>query len=142
MKDKMCRPASLRLIHNMEKIFYKNTLIAIRLKTFRPGSNPVTDAKECLQVMAIKRRPGEAVPPHWHVPRKRITSRAQECLVIRRGKIKVSLFGPDKKFFKYLYLKTGQALVVLAGGHGVEYLEPTEIIELKNGPFRDDKQLI
>lgn len=126
----------------MEKIFYKNILIAIRLKAFRHGSNPITEAGEPLQVMAIKRRAGEAVPPHWHVPKKRITSRAQECLVIRKGKIKVSLFGPDQKLFKHLYLKTGQALVVLRGGHGVEYLEPTEIIELKNGPFVDDKQFI
>lgn len=126
----------------MEKIFYKKTLIAIRLTVFQHGSNPVTAAGEPLQVMAIKRRAGEVVAPHWHVPKKRITSRAQECLVIRKGKIKVSLFGPDHKLFKRLYLKTGQALVVLGGGHGVEYLEPTEIIELKNGPFINDKQLI
>lgn len=124
----------------MEKIFYKKKLIAIRLKDFKPGSNPVTSPKEFLQVMTIKRRKGESVPPHWHAPRKRIASRTQECLVVRKGKIKVSLYAADKKVFKSLRLNKGQALIILGGGHGVEYLEPTEIIELKNGPFIDDKK--
>ena len=126
----------------MEKFFYKNVLIGIRIKAFRNGSNPATDAKEPLQVLMSKHKKKHSVKAHIHSPHKRIIWRIQECLMMKKGKIKVDFYTPDKKYFKSIYLKQGEALILAAGGHGVTFLEDSEIIEVKSGPFQEDKIFI
>lgn len=126
----------------MEKIIHKNVLIAIRVKKFKKGSVPLTDPTESLQLIAYKHREGKYTKPHIHKPKKRVTSKLQECLVVIKGKIKVDLYTPDKKFFKYIYLSAGEAVMLTNGGHGVHVLKDSEIIEIKNGPFIEDKVMI
>lgn len=126
----------------MEKIIYKNTILAIRVKKFKKGSVPLTDPTEPLQLIAYKHREGKYTKAHIHKPRKRVTQKLQECLVVIKGKIKVDLYAPDKKFFKYIYLSAGEAVMLMNGGHGVHVLKDSEIIEIKNGPFSEDKLLI
>ena len=117
-------------------------MIAIRFKRFKSGPMPITDPKEPLQLVAFKHPKGKYTKGHFHKPRKRVTQRLQECLVMIKGKIKIDLFGSDKKFFKSLYLSTGEAVILMNGGHGVHVLKDSEIIEVKNGPFVEDKVLI
>ena len=126
----------------MEKISYKETLIAICIRSFAHGSNPVTDATDSLQVMTLKRGKGEEVKAHFHAPKHRETERVQECLLVRKGSVEVDLFGNDNVLFRTLLVSVGEALLLLSGGHAVRYLEDTEIIEVKNGPYIPDKELI
>lgn len=126
----------------MEKIIYKNTLLAIRFKEFKDGAIPLTDPSEPLQLLVHKRPKGKHTPAHLHLPKKRVTQRLQECLVVMKGKIRVELYGPDKKFFKNIFLSPGEVLLLIAGGHAVHLVKDSEIVEIKNGPFIDDKELI
>lgn len=126
----------------MEKIIYKDTLIAIRFKKFKEGAIPLTDPREPLQLLVHKRSAGKHTQAHYHVPKKRTTEKLQECLVVMKGKIKIDLYGPDKKFFKYLFLSVGEVIILMNGGHAVHLIKDSEIIEIKNGPFVDDKVLI
>lgn len=126
----------------MEKISHKNVLIAIRVKKLKKGSVPLTDPTESLQLIAYKHRKGKYTKPHIHKPKKRVTRKLQECLVVIKGKIKVDLYTPDKKFFKYIYLSAGEAVMLINGGHGVHVLKDSEIFEIKNGPFIEDKVMI
>lgn len=126
----------------MEKIIYNNTLLAIRVKRFKNGAVPLTDPHEALQVLTHKRRSGKYTKAHIHTPKKRVTGKLQECLVMVKGKIKIDLYTPDKKFFKSIYVSTGQAVIFMNGGHAVHLLKDSEIIEVKNGPFVEDKVLI
>ncbi len=126
----------------MEKIVYKNTLIAIRIKKLKNGAIPLTNPLEPLQVLAHKRGVGKHTKAHTHTPKKRVTQRLQECLVVLKGKIKIDLYAPDKKFFKSIYVSAGQTVILMSGGHAVHILKDSEIIEVKNGPFVQDKVLI
>ncbi len=126
----------------MEKIFYKNTLIAVRFKKFKNGAIPLTDPLEPIQVLVHKRQKGKSTKAHMHAPKKRVTQKLQECLVVMKGKIKIDLYGPDKKLFKSIYLAIGQVLIFMNGGHAVHLLEDSEIVEVKNGPFVEDKILL
>ncbi len=126
----------------MEKIFYKNTLIGIRLSVFPKGSIAHTDAKEALGLLTLVHPKGTSLRAHVHTPQKRITKTLQECFIVIRGKVRIDLYGPDKKFFKYIILQTGQAFLALAGGHGFHFLKDSALIELKNGPFKEDKVFI
>lgn len=126
----------------VEKITYNNTILAIQLKKFQDGIVPLTDSLEPLQVLTHKRQNGSYTKAHFHNTKIRRTEKTQECLVVIKGKIKVDLYTPDKKLFKYIYLSTGEAIILMNGGHGVHILEDSEIIEIKNGPFVEDKILI
>ncbi len=126
----------------MEKIFYKNVLIGLRLSAMPSGSVPHTDGKQSLELLTLKYPRGSYLKAHRHLPRKRITNHLQECFIVRKGRVRLDLYGPDKKFFKYIYLKAGELFIALAGGHGFHIMEDAEMIELKNGPFKNDKDFI
>lgn len=126
----------------MEKIVYNNNLIALRIKKLKSGVNSPSDPNESLQIVTHKRLSGEYTKAHIHSPKKRTTETLQECLVVIKGKIKIDFYGSDKKYFKSIYLSPGEAVVFISGGHGVHILKDSEIFEIKNGPFINDKILI
>ncbi len=126
----------------MEKISHKKTLIAIRVKRLKNGAIPLTESGEPLQVLSHKRKAGKKTPAHFHLPKRRVTQTLQECLVIIKGRIKVDLYGTHKKKIKSIYLTNGDIVIFMGGGHAVHILEDTEFIEVKNGPFVEDKVLI
>ena len=126
----------------MEKIFYNNTLIAIRIKKFKKGAVPLTDPLEPLQVLVHKGQKGKYTKAHIHTPKERITQKLQECLVVLKGKIKIDLYSLDKKFFKSISLSPNEIVIFMNGGHAVHLLKNSEIVEVKNGPFIEDKVLL
>lgn len=126
----------------MEKIYYRKILVGIRIKKIKNGSNPITDPKEALQLVTLKHPMGTLLKAHLHIPKKRVTQRLQECLVVRKGKVKVELYTTEKKYFKSILLNQGEAFVLLNGGYSLRMMKDSEIIELKNGPFKEDKELI
>lgn len=126
----------------MEKIIYDNNIIAIRIKKFKNGITPITDPKEALQLVLHKRSSNTYTKPHTHSPKRRITEKLQECLVVISGRIKIDLYSPNKKHFKSIYLSAGQAIIFMYGGHGVHTLKGSEFMEIKNGPFVEDKIFI
>lgn len=126
----------------MEKISHKNILIAVRVKRLKNGAIPLTEAGEPLQVLAHKRKAGKITPAHFHLPKRRVTQTLQECLIMIKGRIKVDLYGIHKKKIKSLYLSAGDIVIFMGGGHAVHILEDTELIEVKNGPFIEDKVML
>lgn len=127
----------------MEKIYYENVLVGIRIREIKKeGSIPVTDAKEALQLVTLKHPKGTFLKAHLHIPQKRVTQRLQESLVVRKGRIKVELYTTQKKYFKSILLKPGEVFILLNGGYSLRMMQDSEIIELKNGPFKEDKELI
>ena len=126
----------------MEKITHNNVLIAIKINKIKNGVMSPTDPGEPLQIVTHKRSAGEITKPHAHAQKKRTTETLQECLVVIKGKIKIDFYGANKKFFKSIYLSSGETIIFISGGHGVHILEDSEIVEIKNGPFIEDKILI
>jgi len=126
----------------MDKIFYKKKLVGIKISKMLSGTSPVTEGKEPFQALTLKHPKGKYLLAHTHRPRKRITTRLQECLVVRKGKVKIDLYGPDDKKFKHIYLKAGEAFLLVNGGYGIHVVQDAEMMEFKNGPFIEDKVLI
>lgn len=126
----------------MEKFYYKKILIGIRISKFPKGSVPQTDPKEPVGILTFNHPKGSHFPAHYHKPVKRITPRLEESFIVRKGKIKINLYSPDKKYFKSIYLKSGQAFLTINGGHEITVLENCEMFEIKNGPYKNDKVFI
>jgi len=126
----------------MEKFYYKKILIGIRISKFLRGSTPQTDLEEPVGILTFKHPKGSHFQPHIHKPVKRITPHLEECFIVRKGRIKINLYGPDKRYFKSIYLKAGQAFLTVKGGHEITVLEDCEMFEIKNGPYKNDKVFI
>ena len=126
----------------MKKIVYKKKLIGILLRTIPTGSVPITDGHEPLQLVTLRHPKGAYLKAHMHMPKKRVTKSLQESLIVKKGKIKLDLYGQDKKKFKTIQLKQGELFILMSGGYGIHILKNSELIEVKNGPFVEDKILI
>jgi len=126
----------------MDSIYYKKTLVGIRIKKMGKGTVPVTPPQEPLQMLTLKHPKGKYLLAHMHAPKKRTTTRLQECLVVKKGRIKIDLYSPDKKLFKKIFLNAGEAFILMNGGYGIHVIRDAEMMELKNGPFKEDKVLL
>ena len=116
--------------------------MAVKFTKIHKGSNPLTDPNQPLQLVTLKHPRGSYLKAHMHKPQKRITRSLQECLIVKKGKIRLDLYSPTKILFKNTYLIEGQALILLTGGYGIHLVEDSELFEIKNGPFIVDKILI
>jgi len=126
----------------MENITHKNKVVGILVRKISAGSIPVTDGVEPLQVVTLKHPSGKYLVAHTHAPKKRTTNKLQECLLVKKGKVRLDLYGPDKKMFKKITIKEGDLFILQNGGFGIHLLDDSELVEVKNGPFIEDKVLL
>ena len=92
------------------------------------------------QQLAYMNRPeGYVIPPHVHNPVKRDVVWTQEVLFIKSGKVRVDFYTDGRHYLESRVVSTGDVILLAAGGHGFEMLEPTEMIEVKQGPYCGDQ---
>tara|TARA_B110000014_G_C19908001_1_gene469812 strand:- start:137 stop:532 length:396 start_codon:yes stop_codon:yes gene_type:complete len=97
-----------------------------------------TENNSNFQVGYMNRNTDYEVKPHYHTKQTRIINTTSEVLLIKNGKINVDFFDSNKKILEKKILNTGDIIVFLEGGHGVQFLEKTEIIEIKQGPYMEE----
>ncbi len=107
-------------------------------------TKPLTHAKEHLQLLTIKHPKGTRLDPHYHNSSNLTIKYVQECLFLRKGKVRLDIHGPRPafEFIKYIYLNPGDAFIILNGGYGITMIKDSELFEAKSGPFHDDKAVI
>lgn len=121
---------------------YKKSLIGIKISDMAEGSIPITSPDQPLQIVTLKHKKSVYLKAHTHMPKERQTKHLQECLFVKRGKIKIDLYTTSKKYFQSLFLKEGQIFLLIEGGYGIHIIQDCEMFEFKNGPFVEDKELI
>jgi mannose-6-phosphate isomerase-like protein (cupin superfamily) len=118
-------------------IQHNNKVLAIIIgKDFKKEGIEFFTPDDFSQQLAYMNRPhGYVIPPHVHniVPRE--VTLTQEVLFIRNGKVRVDFYDDDKNYLESIIVSTGDVILLAAGGHGFEMLEPTEMIEVKQGPY-------
>ncbi len=88
------------------------------------------------QQLAYMNRPqGYVIPPHVHNPVAREVQFTKEVLFIKSGRVRVDFYDDDRVYLESRILVQGDVLLLAYGGHGFEMLEPTEMIEVKQGPY-------
>jgi hypothetical protein len=87
------------------------------------------------QIGLMTRPTGHVVPAHVHNTIERTIFQTQEVLVIRKGSCKVTLYDSKLKVASEIILSSGDTILLASGGHQIEMLEETEILEVKQGPY-------
>jgi mannose-6-phosphate isomerase-like protein (cupin superfamily) len=108
---------------------------------FRPDGIQFVTPSDFSQQLGFMRRPaGYVIQPHMHKQVDRETTLTQEVLYVRTGRVRVDFYGEDETFAMSREIGTGDVILLSAGGHGFEMLEESELIEVKQGPYLDDKR--
>ena len=90
------------------------------------------------QLGYMNRPAGYVIEPHVHNPVVREVQYTKEVLFIRCGRVRVDFYDDEQRYLESRALNTGDVILLAHGGHGFEMLEPTEMIEVKQGPYAGD----
>ncbi len=108
---------------------------------YRPdGVNFLTPDDYTLQLGLIGHPKGRHIRDHIHNPHIHYqVDTTQEFLYIEKGKISATIYDYGWNVIKTVTLEQGDILLQVSGGHGFDVLEPSYLIEIKQGPFPGDK---
>jgi mannose-6-phosphate isomerase-like protein (cupin superfamily) len=127
----------------MEKIEVKGKILAIIISSSynKNGIEFFTPNDFSQQLGYMNRDAGYRIDPHYHRLLERKVTLTQEVLYVKSGRVRVDFFDDEKIFFGSRIITKGDVILLAAGGHGFEFLEDSEMIEVKQGPYagEDDK---
>jgi hypothetical protein len=83
-----------------------------------------------------------SVARHAHWPLERNIVGTSEVLIIKKGRCEIDVYNDDRELVATRELRTGDIMMMIAGGHGFRMLEDTILIEIKQGPYTgmDEKE--
>ncbi len=128
----------------VETIKHKNLISAILIHSIykKNGIEFFTPDHFSQQLGYMSRPKGYKVEPHTHKIVERKVSLTQEVLFVKSGKVRISLYNDDEEFIKDIILEKGDIILLASGGHSLEMLEESELIEVKQGPYCSDEDKV
>ena len=121
----------------IENILNEGKILAVVLRTnhHADGIEFFTPNDFSQQLGYMNRPQGYVIPPHVHNPVPREVQFTKEVLFIKSGRVRVDFYDDDQNYLESRILEQGDVILLAFGGHGFEMLEPTEMIEVKQGPY-------
>ena len=125
----------------IEYIRNKDSILAIivRESFSKKGIEFFTPDTYAQQVGYMRRPKGYRIKPHIHYQIPRTVNTLQEVLLIKKGKVRVDFYDAQKKYLISEILLKGDLIILVSCGHGFSMLEESEIIEVKQGPYMEEK---
>lgn len=121
----------------LEKVQINNNTLAILIRctyTYN-GIQFFTNDNDSQQLGYMNRPEGYEIKPHRHNLVQREVHLTQEVLYIKSGKVRVDFYSNEQEYLESRILNQGDVILLSDGGHGFKMLEPSEIIEVKQGPY-------
>lgn len=123
-----------RIVHNDVEL-----ALIVRSSFRREGIEFFTPGTYSQQIGYMNRPAGYVIKPHVHNPVRREVQYTKEVLFVRSGKVRVDFYTEAQEYLESTVLETGDIILLAYGGHGFEMIEPTEMIEVKQGPYAGDQ---
>ena len=95
-----------------------------------------------LQLGLMSHPKNHIIEPHMHLNKKKIIRQMSELLIIFSGKLQVFFYNKKKIKVKSLILNRKDMILLISGAHGFKVLEKLEMIEVKQGPFKEKQDKI
>ncbi|MFH0786409.1 MAG: hypothetical protein V2B13_02210 [Pseudomonadota bacterium] len=120
----------------------KPIAIIVRNEFKQPGVTFFSPFEFSQQLGILVHPPGHEVKAHVHNVIARDVRVTQEVLHIIEGKVEITLFTENKQYITSRLLTTGDTVLLAFGGHGIKIVQPSKILEVKQGPYagKEDKE--
>ena len=120
----------------------KPIAIIVRKEFNQPGVHFFSPFEFSQQLGILVHPIGHEVKAHVHNLIARDVRVTQEVLHVIEGKVEITLFAENKKYITSRLLSEGDTILLAYGGHGIKILEPSKILEVKQGPYvgMEDKE--
>ena len=116
----------------------KTIAVIVRRNYRKDGIEFFTPSSFSQQIGYMCRPAGYVIAPHVHRPVPREVQYTNEALLIKSGRLRVDFYTAEQAYLESTVLEAGDVVLLVEGGHGFEMIEPTEIIEIKQGPYAGD----
>ncbi len=125
------------MMSRVEIIKDNEDILAIIIKKdfSKEGLHFFTPPNFSQQLAYMYHKKGKKIKPHSHNPIIREIRFTQEVLILKKGILRVDLYGNDRSFHSSHTLQAGDVILLAGGGHGFEVLEDVEMVEVKQGPY-------
>ena len=128
----------------IDRILHEDRELALIVRrSFRAeGIEFFTPGTYSQQVGYMNRPAGYVIEPHVHRPVRREVQYTKEVLLVRSGRVRVDFYSDQQVYLQSTVLEAGDVILLAFGGHGFEMLEPSEMIEVKQGPYAGDQDKV
>lgn len=121
----------------IEYITNNNNLLAIIVRNDykQDGLKFFTTETNTQQIGCVGHTKGTSCQAHIHNKIKREVFYTSETLIIKEGKIRADIYDDNKNYLESKILEKGDIILFIDGGHGFKFLEDTQMVEIKQGPY-------
>lgn len=109
--------------------------ILIRKKAKAKNISFLTENHLEFQIGLMTRSKHHLVPAHIHTSQERVLQNTSEFLFVRKGLCKLRIFDSQNALLFDIKLRKGDSVLLVRGGHEIQMLKKTEILEVKQGPY-------
>lgn len=119
----------------------ENNLLAIVVKngTSTKDKDFHTDHSSEFQIASFNLKKDDFIERHYHEKQERKIFSTNEVLVIQSGKMTLTLYDLNLNKIEDVILESGDMVALFNGGHGIKIEEQTKFIEVKQGPYNEEK---
>jgi len=129
----------------LKEIIHKNKLYALIIKEThqsKKGISFFTKNNANQQIGFMNHPKNYVIKPHKHQKRETKISITSEVIILQKGKLRVDFYDTKKKYLFSIVVKKNQIIMLVHGGHGFKVLEPVKMLEIKQGPYLNNKDKI
>ena len=122
---------------HIQRVVCGGDIYAVIIRNTLPhkGYNFVSENTDSMQVGVNHYDSGATIRAHFHLPVERALSDTLEVLHFDSGVCLMALYDENQNKFFETQVGDGDTVVLMKGGHSFKVLEPTRIIEVKQGPY-------
>lgn len=109
--------------------------IIVRNNYKQDGLKFFTSERNTQQIGCVGHPKGTVCQAHIHNKIKREIYYTSETLIIKEGKVRADIYDNEKSYLESKILNKGDVILFIDGGHGFTFLEDTQMVEIKQGPY-------
>ncbi len=124
------------------RIFDKNNnLLAVLVKqnSSTKDKDFHTEHSSELQIATFNLKKDNNIQRHFHEKQERKVYSTSEVIILQSGKMKITIYDSDLNKVEDFLVEPGDIVALVDGGHEIEILEDSNFIEVKQGPYFEEK---
>ncbi|MCF7907835.1 MAG: hypothetical protein K9L86_03030 [Candidatus Omnitrophica bacterium] len=120
-----------------ERIEHKGELLGLIIRgDYNPSQTEFFTPNEFKQQVGyIFYDTGQEVAAHIHHNMPRSLEGTSEVLILKTGHARIDFYSQDKQYLESREIFPGDIIILVFGGHGIHFYEPSLLLEIKQGPY-------